>query len=53
MNNQKFIQAIEARLSDLKVNGKTINYVIGKVKQSFRNGVSVGEKQMTEKLNEK
>jgi hypothetical protein len=45
MSDQKFIASIEARMSDAKIDEKIINFVIGKVKQSFRNGVSVGEKQ--------
>ena len=45
MNNTKFITDIEDRLSDAKFDEKVINYVIGKIKQSFRNGVSVGKRK--------
>lgn len=49
MNNKKFLVDIEDRLAGAQIEDKVINYVIGKVRQSFRNGVSVGKKQKSEK----
>jgi hypothetical protein len=48
MGNKKFLLEIEARLTEEEVSEATINYMIGKIKQSFRNGVEVGKKQADE-----
>jgi hypothetical protein len=47
--DKKFLAVIEATLTKATVNEKIIDYVIAKVKQSFRNGVEVGIKQASTK----
>jgi hypothetical protein len=45
MENKKFLQEITGKLEQSGADEKVINFVIFKVKQSFRNGVEVGTKQ--------
>jgi hypothetical protein len=45
MENKKFLQEIAAKLQESGADEKVVNFVIFKVRQSFRNGVEVGVKQ--------
>ena len=47
MQQKKFLAHVEERLKEDGVNEKTIDYVTFKLKQSFRNGVSVGRKEVS------
>lgn len=50
MDNKKdYLAEITDRLQRANVDEKTVAYVIGLIKYSFKNGVKVGKRQATQK----